>query len=194
MQGLRRILRAAASPTTRPTRDCRETGIAAHHLRSRAPLRAADERLAFLPMTDPTERWHGCYRALRRGIVSNYAESPATVLENLQEVQPTVLCAAPDTWQRLHARITHAVAEATPLQRLAYRLAIGARHHAAVPRALTWCADQLVLRNIRRDIGLDRLRLATVGGVGRARDRPLDRALGIELRPVDDCAGESADC
>ena len=166
---------------------------------ARSGVRAGDERLAFLPMGDAAERLHGCYQALFAGIVSNYAESPETVLENLQEVQPTLLCAAPDTWERLHARITLAVAEATPLQRLAYRLAIGIGNRAATAgrptRALRWLADQLVLRNVRRDIGLDRLRLAMVGS------RPVApevmrwyRALGIDLRPVDECAGGGADC
>jgi long-chain acyl-CoA synthetase len=149
--------------------------------------RAGDERLAFLPMSDPAERLHGCYKALFTGVVSNYAESPDTVLENLQEVQPTVLCATPDTWQRLHARIELAVADATPLQRSAYRLAIRA--------SPAWLADQLVLRNVRRDIGLDRLRLATVASPPVSPEvARWYRALGIELRPVDNRAGGGADC
>jgi len=155
-------------------------------------LRGADERLAFLPMSDPAERVHGCYRALLGGIVSNYVENPETVLENLQEVQPTVLCAAGDTWEQLHARVERAVAEATPLQRLAYRTAIAM---AAGGPGSRWLADRIVLRNVRRDIGLDRLRLASVA------TRPVSpevarwyRALGIDLRAVDDEAGGGADC
>ena len=171
-----------------------EAGIAALTRDQPAPqpgARAGDERLAFLPMSDPAERLHGCYQALCSGVISNYAESPETVLENLQEVQPTVLCAAPDTWQRLHARIELAVAEATPLQRLAYRLAIGMG-----PRAkLRWFADQLVLRNVRRDIGLDRLRLATVASPPVPPEvARWYLALGIDLRPVDDHAADGADC
>jgi len=110
-----------------------------------------------------------------------------------------VLCAAPDTWQRLHDRITQAVANATPLQRLAYRLAIGLAHRAAEAgpplRTLAWCANQMVLRNVRRDIGLDRLRLATVAAPPVSPEvARWYRALGIELRPVDDHAGGGADC
>ena len=163
-----------------------ESGIAAHARDPLAmPTAHRDERLAFLPMSDPAERVYGCYRSLADDVISNYAESPDTVLENLQEVQPTLLCASAATWERLHARIELAVAEATRLQRLAYRLAIGHRG------ALAWCADQLVLRNVRRDIGLDRLRLATVAGKLPAPEiAAWYRALGIELRPIDDEDGD----
>ena len=120
-------------------------------------VRTGDERLAVLPMSDPLERIHGLYLALEAGIVSNYLESPETARENLQELKPTLLGADAEAWTRLHARIVGAAAAATRFQRGLYNWAIGAGSGNPL-------ANALVLRAIRRDLGMDRLRVAYVAG------------------------------
>ena len=131
--------------------------------------RAGDERLAFLPMCHVAERVLGLYQSLYSGTISNYAEDADTALEDLREVQPSVQGGLPRFWERFHARTTIAVADATWLQRVAYRWAIGiggkhadARLASERPSAWLasafWIARHLVLRNIRRGIGIDRLR------------------------------------
>jgi long-chain acyl-CoA synthetase len=145
--------------------------------------RAGDERLAVLPMSHVMERVLGLYFALHSRIVSNYLESPATLSENLQELQPTVLGADPQIWERLHARAEQAAANATRLQRAAYRWAIGAGQgggpYAAVARSL-------VLRAVRRELGLARLRLAYVGVAPVPPElRRWAAALGIAIRQID---------
>ena len=82
--------------------------------RSLLPLRAGDERLALLPMCHMMERVLGLYLSLDARVISNYLENPDTAIENLQEVQPTVLATDPRIWQLLHARISNAAAGATP--------------------------------------------------------------------------------
>ena len=67
---------------------------------------AGDERLALLPMCNVMERVFGLYLALDARVISNYLESPDTVMENLQEVQPTLLGADPQLWQLLYTRAT----------------------------------------------------------------------------------------
>lgn len=119
--------------------------------------RAGDERLAVLPMSDPLERIHGLYLALDAGVVSNYLESPETARENLQELKPTLLGADTEAWTRLHARITAGAAAATGLQRMLYNWAIGAGSGNPL-------ANALVLRPVRRELGMDRLRVAYVAG------------------------------
>ncbi len=119
--------------------------------------RAGDERLAVLPMSDPLERIHGLYLALAAGVVSNYLESPETARENLQELKPTMLGADTEAWTRLHARITAGAAAATGLQRVLYNWAIGAGSGNPL-------ANALVLRGVRRELGMDRLRVAYVAG------------------------------
>lgn len=144
---------------------------------------AGDERLAVLPMAHVMERVLGLYLALASRIVSNYLESPTTLAENLQELQPTALGADPQIWERLHARAGQAAASATRLQRAAYRWAIGAAQgrglYATVVRFL-------VLRAVRRELGLARLRLAYVGAAPvPPEQRRWAAALGIDIQQID---------
>lgn len=115
-------------------------------------MRAGDERLAFLPMCHVVERVIGFHLSLLTGTISNYVESSDTVPENLQELQPHVLVAPPRFWRRLHARIRVAESEATGLQRWVLGQAMG----GAIP------GSNLVLRTVRRSLGIDRLRRAVV--------------------------------
>jgi long-chain acyl-CoA synthetase len=145
--------------------------------------RAGDERLAILPMSHVMERVLGLYVALHSRIVSNYLESPTTLAENLQELQPTVLGADAQTWERLHARAAQAAAGATGLQQAAYRWAIGAGQGGGAYAAL---AHWLVLRAVRRELGLARLRLAYVGAAPVPPEvRRWAAALGIAIRQID---------
>ena len=144
--------------------------------------RAGDERLAVLPMADAMERVLGLYFALHCRMVSNYLESPATLAENLQELQPTVLGADPQTWERLNARANQAAAGATRMQLAAYRWAIKAGQGGGISAGL---ARWLVLRAVRRELGLGRLRLAYVGAVPVAPEvSGWAAALGVTIRQV----------
>jgi long-chain acyl-CoA synthetase len=160
---------------------------------ARLMLRQRDERLAVLRMSDVTERIWGLYLALGTGCVSNYLESPETAIENLQELQPTVLGADAEAWAHLHARATRSATVATPVQRLAYKWALKAGRHGGVSAAM---AGPLVLHAVRRELGLNRLRSAYVAGapIGAAT---LDwaRSLGITIQHMDEPAnsGDRAD-
>ena len=155
---------------------------------------AADERLAFLPMCHVTERILGLYQALYCRTISNLVENAETVPENLQEVRPTVMIAIPRVWQKFYSRIAVASTGATWLQKAAFDAAfkLNAASHGD-PGLLARLAAWLVLRPARRAVGLDRLRVAWVGGasVSPALLRWY-RALGIDLREVyslTECAG-----
>ena len=114
---------------------------------------AGDERLAFLPMPHFMERVLGIYQALSTRTVSNYVESAESVGENLREVMPTVFFAPPRVWEQYYAAITVAASEATFLHRMMFNWAIGGGAGAS-----------LILRSVRRRMGLDRLRVACIGG------------------------------
>jgi long-chain acyl-CoA synthetase len=153
-----------------------------------------DERLAFLPPCHVTERILGLYLALHARTVSNLVENAETVPENLAEVRPTVMIAIPRVWQKFYARVAVAAAGATALQRAAYNWAFAATAkgvdaelagRAGGGSALATLADTLVLKRVRAAIGLDRLRVAWIGGapVSPALLRWY-RAMGIDLREV----------
>jgi long-chain acyl-CoA synthetase len=151
--------------------------------RAMLALKSGDERLALLPMCQVMERVLGLYVSLDAGVISNYLENPDTVIENLQEVQPTVLATDPQIWRLLYTRITEAAAGATALQKLLYRWAISA---ATGGRVAALVARVVVLRAVRRELGLTRLRCAYIGG-GRL---PADiehwaAALGIDIQHID---------
>jgi long-chain acyl-CoA synthetase len=151
--------------------------------RSLLALRAGDERLALLPMCHVMERVLGLYLALDARVISNYLESPDTVAENLQEVQPAMLGTDVQIWELLHARASNAAAGATRLQRQLYRGAIAAGQRGGPLAAL---ARVCVLRAVRQELGLSRLRHAYIGAaspppeIGRWA-----QALGIAIQQID---------
>jgi long-chain acyl-CoA synthetase len=149
---------------------------------------SGDERLAFLPMSHFMERILGIYQALYSGTISNYVESADSVGENLREIMPTVLAAPPRLWEQFYARVLTAVAEATWLQRALFNWAFRANDKRANSGASSLSASLgawLVLRPVRRRLGIDRLRVGCIGGaaVSPALVRWY-RALGVHLAEV----------
>jgi long-chain acyl-CoA synthetase len=157
--------------------------------RARLPIRQGDERLVVLRLSDITERVWGLYLALETGCISNYPEGPDTIIENLRELQPSILGADAAVWGHLQTLAAARVKAATATQRLAYGWALRAGRLGGPKGRL---ADLLVLHAVRREFGLNRLRLAYVGGtpVGPAA---VDwaRSLGIAIQWVDEFAVES---
>jgi long-chain acyl-CoA synthetase len=172
-------------PRTGPNRTLTH-GDALHliaNARSLLPLRAGDERLALLPMCQVMERVLGLYLSLEARVISNYLENPDTAIENLQEVQPTVLATDPHIWQLLHTRISNAAAGATPVQRVLYRGAIAASARGG-PVALL--SRLCVLRAVKRELGLTRLRCAYIGGAKLAPEiEHWAASLGIAIQHID---------
>jgi long-chain acyl-CoA synthetase len=152
--------------------------------RAQLPIRQSDERLVVLRLSDITERVWGLYLALETGCISNYPEGPDTIIENLRELQPTILGADAEVWAHLQALATVRVKAATATQRLVYQWALRAGRAGGLVGRF---ADLLVLRAVRREFGLNRLRLAYVGGTAvssAATDWAL--SLGIAIQRVDD--------
>ena len=133
-----------------------------------------DEALCFLPLCHVLERLFSVESQLGVGNVVNFAESPETVFENLQEVSPHVFVAVPRVWEKIYSRIQISRKEATGLGRWAFDQAVNSGLERAkyaitgeqVPQAVEikyriW--DFVVLRNLRRLIGMDRIRRGTSG-------------------------------
>ncbi|NOC44718.1 MULTISPECIES: long-chain fatty acid--CoA ligase [unclassified Ruegeria] len=140
------------------------------------PMQASDEQLCFLPLCHILERDVSVYFPLAARCTVNFAESPETVFANLQEVSPSTFTAVPRVWEKIYAHVQILAQDATPLGRMAYGLALKAGARRAdyvssgkpVPAAIAarfWFWDQLVLKNLRRMLGLDKLRR---GGTGAA--------------------------
>jgi long-chain acyl-CoA synthetase len=144
-----------------------------HSARNGFDYRETDETLMFLPMCHVLGRiitLLGVYT----GNVTNFAERPDTVAENIREVAPTIMVSVPRLWEKFHSAVTLSVKEASPLQQAAYRaaMAIGlqvAECYLAGRPVPGWLklryrfAHWLVLDNVRRMVGLHRTRLAGTG-------------------------------
>jgi long-chain acyl-CoA synthetase len=167
------------------------------------PLQEGGEQLAFLPLCHIAERTFTAFLPLRSGAVANFAESLETVPDNVREVAPTLFFAVPRIWERFYSAIVIQMKEATWIGRLAYAWAIRIGHAAAGRRLeeralspglalLFRLADWLVLDNIKRSIGMHRVRYAGTGAAPIAPDLiKWYRALGIDMREL---YGQTENC
>ncbi|MEM7068678.1 MAG: AMP-binding protein [Pseudomonadota bacterium] len=142
--------------------------------------RESDEQLCFLPLCHVVERLFSVETQLATGLTVNFAESTETVFENLQEVSPHVFFAVPRVWEKVYSQIEIMRKDATAIGRWAFDRAIKAGRERAryqlenlpVPGVVeikykVW--DALVLSNLRRMIGMDKLHR---GGTGAAPISP----------------------
>ncbi len=134
----------------------------------------SDEQLCFLPLCHVLERNTSVYTPIIGKSTVNFAESTETVFDNMQEVSPTIFTAVPRVWEKIYSGISLLISDGTSLGKLAYKMAIATGLKRAeytiegkqAPALLNlkfkfW--DLLVLRNLRRMVGLSRMRQATSG-------------------------------
>jgi long-chain acyl-CoA synthetase len=167
------------------------------------PMTMGGEQLAFLPLCHIAERTFTVFLPLRSGAIANFAESVETVPENVREVAPTSFFAVPRIWERFYSGIAIRMKEATWIGRMAYRWAIGVglgiaearldgRAPSTLQRLLFRLADFMVLDNIKRAIGMHRIRFAGTGAAPIAPDLiKWYRALGVDMREV---YGQTENC
>jgi long-chain acyl-CoA synthetase len=152
------------------------------------------ERIAFLPLCHIAERLIGAFIPLERASIVNFVENPETVFENLREVRPHLFFAVPRVWEKIYSQVAIGLSEADKLQQLAYGWAVQIGKEVAQctlenrppPAGLRWryqIARWLVLDNVKRMIGMDRVEVGLTGAAPISSD--LIRwylALGIPLR------------
>ena len=167
------------------------------------PFSEHEERLLFLPLCHVAERIGGYYYSVATGSIMNFAESPETVPDNIREVQPTAFLAVPRVWEKFYSAIMIALKDATPLEKWAYQIAIGIGYRMAEhrlkgssPSLLLRLADTaaywLVLRNVRKMIGVDRCRMLYTGAAPISPDLiKWYLALGLNMYEV---YGQTENC
>jgi long-chain acyl-CoA synthetase len=167
------------------------------------PFGTDDEQLAFLPLCHIAERTFTTFLPLRSGAIANFAESVETVPANVREVAPTTFFAVPRIWERFYSSIAIRMKEATWIGRTAYKWALGiglkvaeteleGRQPSPMLKLAHAIADYLVLDNIKRAIGMHRIRFAGTGAAPIAPDLiKWYRALGVDMREV---YGQTENC
>src|SRR5262249_55314735 len=153
-----------------------------------------DQQLSFLPLAHIAERSFTVFYPLRTGTTVNFAESIDTVPDNLREVAPAVFFAVPRIWEKFYSGTGLGMRAATRSGSLAYRWALGvgmrmaegrmARRRPTLGlRLLYRLADFAVLDNLKRSMGLHRVRGAATGAAPIAPQLiKWYMALGIDLR------------
>ena len=138
------------------------------------PVGSDDEQVCFLPLCHILERLISVFLPMGMCSTVNFAESPETVFDNVREVGPHTFTAVPRVWEKIYSRVSIMAGEATPLGRWAYRQAVKAGLARAdalesgdpVPAGTElafrfW--DFVLLRNLRRMLGMHRLRRGATG-------------------------------
>jgi long-chain acyl-CoA synthetase len=152
------------------------------------------ERIAFLPLCHIAERMVGEFVPIERGSVVNFVENPETVFENLREVRPHLFFAVPRVWEKVYSQVAIGLSEADKLQQGIYAWAMGVgrevaqcaldrREPSAALKLRYQLARWLVLDNVKRMTGMDRVEVGMTGAAPISAD--LIRwylSLGIPLR------------
>jgi len=168
-----------------------------------AEPRPGDQQLSFLPLCHIAERTFTVFLPLRTGATINFAENIDTVPENLREVAPAVFFAVPRIWEKFYSAVALRMRDATALGRLAYHSALSAgmrmaedrlagRRPSFARRLLFRAADFLVLDNVKRSMGMHRVRGAATGAAPIAPELiKWYMALGLDMREV---YGQTENC
>ncbi len=131
--------------------------------RERLPMKESDTSVCFLPLSHIFERgWTSI--CLVEGITNYYMRNPKQVIEIIQEVKPTLMCAVPRFFEKTYAGVLNALDKASPLKRKIFHWAIATGekrieyicNEQPVPAMLAikyWIADRLVLKTGRAVLG-----------------------------------------
>ncbi len=157
----------------------------------RIRLGEGDVSLCMLPLSHVFERvW--TYYVLYRGAENVYIRDPQQVMDVIEEVRPTVMCAVPRLYEKAYAAIQARVAKASTLRRALFAWATGVgtaaveRRQAGEPLPVLLAiqhalADRLVFRALRARFG-GRTRLLPVAGARLADEVNLFfQAMGFDI-------------
>ena len=172
--------------------DYRNFGTALRLHDKRLLLTEADVSLCFLPLSHVFERAWTFY-VMYRGATNAYIRDPAAVREALTAVRPTVMCAVPRFYEKIHSAILARVEQATPFRKHLFKwaLATGERYFLRLQsgqwvtprlRLAYAIADKLVFQKLRALVG-GRVRFFPCAGARLADDINLFfQVIGLNIK------------
>jgi long-chain acyl-CoA synthetase len=151
------------------------------------PVGRDDRVVSYLPSAHVVDRWSCHYQQMAFGLEVTSVADPSGVVASLTGVRPTIWIAVPRVWEKLKAGLDARIdTDTDPDRRQALRGAIdiGLRKVRAEQASINGTgpgpddqlladhhrADDLVLAGVRRQIGLDQVRLAGSGAAPIALD------------------------
>jgi long-chain acyl-CoA synthetase len=157
------------------------------------PVRDGDETLSYLPLCHIFEQLFTVMINIRYGTVTNFIESPDTVMDNMKEVSPTVTCGVPRIWEKYASGIMIRMSDATWFKRQVFKVSMGIGMKYAgltlnfkpVPvylRLAYLAAHMAVFRKLKERLGFDRVRVAYSGAAPISPDvLKFFNAIGLPL-------------
>ena len=141
----------------------------------------SDRQLGFLPLAHIAGRMFYVFSVIAARSIVHLVEDLDTMRNDIREVQPTVHFAVPRVWEKQHSLITLKLKESTAIGRLGYDLAVkvGKRRAESLlnnqrvsifTEFLFKVGDFLVLRNIKRLLGIDKCRWLSTAAAPIAPD------------------------
>lgn len=180
--------------TYRALLDCAE------RLRRALDLQPNTDYLSYIPLSWVPEQWFGVTLGMSLPLRVNFAERPDQVQEAIRELAVDVIVLGPRQWESLASRVFTRMIDAGWLrnQLLDWGIAVGRRVHLArtegrepalIDRATYALAEHLVLRPLRDQLGLKKVKVAVTGGAAMSPDVVrLFSAMGTPLRNIYACS------
>jgi len=139
------------------------------------PVGPGDRAISYLPMAHAIERYSSHYKAMHSGMQVTALADAKDLVGTLREVRPTLFGGVPRVWEKLKAGVEAIVAhEPDQAKRQAMEQAletaqqyVRAAETGDVPSGLAAAyqrADEQVLSQIRRALGLDQVKISPTGG------------------------------
>ena len=160
------------------------------------PCGPEDDFVSFLPFAWIGEQMMSLSCGLMAGFTINFPEEPETIQRDIREIAPQTMFSPPRIYEQMVRNVQVKVLDAPPLKRRAYAWALDVGQRVAdcqfakrpVPPALRLArrvADRLVLRKLRDNMGMSRIRDAYTGGAALGPDHlRFFHAVGVNLKQI----------
>ncbi|MGH8775510.1 MAG: AMP-dependent synthetase/ligase [Jiangellaceae bacterium] len=139
------------------------------------PAKESDVVLSYLPLCHVAERLFTTWFNAGAGVQVNFAESIATVQQNLAEIQPTILFGVPRIWEKILAGVRIRLSSASRVKRgfgifwlgiadrIGDHLVESGGRHTGQTRILSAIGHVFMFRALRDRMGMRKVRYAASG-------------------------------
>jgi long-chain acyl-CoA synthetase len=141
------------------------------------PLSDKDSSLSWLPYAHVFGRINEVFDGMVYGGETWISTGMEHLVEEIQEVKPTVMCSSPRVYEKMHAAVMAKVQQTSPTKQAIFKWAVkvGTRFsQTAEPGPLLQAqrrlADRLVLASVKKQLTGGRLRFFISGGAGLAQN------------------------
>ena len=141
------------------------------------PITDRDSSLSWLPLAHVFGRINEMFDGMMYGGETWISAGSDHLVEELQQVRPTVMCSAPRVYEKMYAAVIDRVQKASPAKRaiFGWAVSIGTKfsqtaNPGPILKAQRGLADRLALAGLRRQLTGGRMRFFISGGAALAQN------------------------